>query len=186
MVNGQILGELERLGFPDILLWLLTFAIVFGVLSQTKMPKSRAARGIISIAIAFLVMLSAPVNLIVFISQASSGLILVVIAILLLIAFFEAAGVKYKKTVMVGKDEKGNPVFEEQEMSIFEKYPKAFAISFVIIAILIFLGAGGWDLLGFGEVSLKGMGSQSIIGIVFIAAVILGVLWMIAETKEEK
>lgn len=184
MVNGQVLGELERLGFPDILLWLLTFAIVFGVLSQAKMPASKAARGIISIAIAFLVMLTAPANLVMFLSQASSGLILVVIAILLLIAFFEAAGIK--TTVMTKMPDPKTGVLHDVpiETTVFKKYSKAFTIAFVIVAILIFLGAGGWDLLGLGEISLKGMGSQSIIGIVFLAAVILGVLWMIAESKD--
>jgi len=185
MVNGQIIGELERLGFPDILLWLLTFAIVFGILTQVKVPASKAARGIISIALAFLVMLTAPAGLIAFLSQASSGLILVVVAILLLIAFFEAAGIKAKKTFVVDYDEKtGRPITQEKEISIFAKYPKAFAIAFITIAILVFLGSGGWDLLGLGELSLKGMGSESMVGIIFLAAIILGVLWMIAESKE--
>lgn len=176
MVNGAIITELERLAFPDILLWLLTFAIVFGILTQTKMPKSKAARGMISIAVALLVMFSAPTNLIAFLSQASSGLILVVIAILLLVAFFEVAGIK------------GEPIIEEGKVvgrkSIFAQYPRAFAIAFVLVAIIIFLGAGGWDLLGFGGITPKQIGSQSMVGIIFIAAVMIGVVWLIAESKD--
>ena len=45
----ESLQQLERLGFPDLLLWLLTFAVVYGVLSQAKVPKSAASRAIISI-----------------------------------------------------------------------------------------------------------------------------------------
>lgn len=174
-----MISELERLGFPDVLLWLLTFAIIFGVLTQTKMPKSSAARGILAIGIATLVMLSAPAGLIAFISQASSGLILVVIVLLVLIAFFEAAGVKGEPVY----DEKGNPVGRK---TIFAQYPTYFGAALLIVALLVFLGAGGWNLLGFQDITLRGIGSQSMVGIIFLAAVVIGVLWMIAESGKEK
>lgn len=181
MANGQILGELERLGFPDIMLWLLTFAVIFGILSQTKMPASKAARGIISISIAFLVMLTAPAELIVFLSQASSGLVLIVVAILLLISFIEAAGIKTTITVP-RQDKEGNIIEGKMQTTIFKKYSTVFTIAFVIIAILIFLGSGGWELLGW-DISIRDMGSQSMTGIIFITAVIIGVLWMIVGSK---
>ena len=181
----QILGQLERLGFPDVLLWLLAFAVIFGILSQTNMPKSKASRGIIAIGMATLVMLSAPANLITFLSSASSGLILVVIVILLLVAFVEAAGIKAVIKVP-GKDEKGKPAIEYRKVPIFQAYGKYFAIVFVIVAIMIFLGAGGWGLLGLGNLTLKGIGSQSMVGIVFLAAVVIGVLWMIAESGKDE
>jgi len=174
----MILSELERLGFPDVLLWLLTFAIIFGVLTQSKMPKSSAARGILAIGIASLVMLSAPAGLIGFISEMSSGLILVVIVLLVLIAFFEAAGVKGEEVY----DEKGNKTGRK---TIIAQYPTYFGAALVIVAILVFLGAGGWNLLGFQNVTLKGMGSQSMTGIIFLAAVVIGVLWMIMESGKK-
>lgn len=178
-MNGQIVTELERLGLPDILLWLLTFAIVFGLLSQIKIPRSPASRGMIAIAIAFLVILSAPAQLILFLSQASSSIILVVVALLVLIAFLEAAGIKTEIQVPVVKE--GKVVdWKKKKISIFERYPKAFALAFIIIAILIFLGAGGWQFLG---IQMPPLGSESIMGIVFLIAIILGVVWMIAESK---
>jgi len=183
-VADQLLGELERLGFPDVLLWLLTFAVIFGILSQTQMPKSKASRGIIAIGIATLVMLSAPANLILFLSQASSGLILIVIALLVLIAFVETAGVGKTKMKTIVFDKEGNPHEKEIETTIFRKYAKVFGIALAIVAILIFLGSGGYQLLGFGDITLKGMGAESMLGIIFLAAVVIGVLWMIAESKE--
>ncbi len=180
----QLLGELERLGFPDVLLWLLTFAVVFGLLSQTNMPKSKASRGIISIGIATLVMLSAPASLILFLSQASSGLILIVVALLVVIAFVETAGVKATIKVPVRDKEGRITNYKEERVSIFSAYGKIFAIAFIIVAVMIFLGSGGWGLLGFGDITLKGMGAESMLGIIFLAAVVIGVLWMIAESKE--
>src|SRR3989338_6986589 len=56
----ETLTQLERLGFPDLLLWLLTFAIVYGVLSQIKMPKSAASRAIIGIVSGLFVFIFAP------------------------------------------------------------------------------------------------------------------------------
>lgn len=181
----QLLGQLQRLGFPDVLLWLLTFAVIFGVLSQTQMPKSKASRGIIAIGIATLVMLSAPANLILFLSQASSGLILVVIALLVLIAFVETAGIgKTTMETWVANEKTGKYESKEISTTIFRKYAKLFGIALAIVAILIFLGSGGYQLLGFSDITLKGIGSESMLGIIFLAAVVIGVLWMIAESKE--
>jgi hypothetical protein len=186
MADITTISQLQRLGFPDVLLWLLTFAVLFGILSQTNLPRSRASRGIIAIGIATLVMLSAPPNLLVFLSEASSGLILVVIALLVIISFVETAGVKGVKRVPQF-DEKGNyKGYKEEKVSIFQAYGKFFAVAFIIVAILIFLGSGGWSLLGFGSVTLKGIGSQSMLGIIFLAAVVIGVLWMIAESGKEE
>jgi len=184
MAELLALAELERLGFPDVLLWLLAFSVIFGLLSQTKMPKSKASRGIIAIGMATLVMLSAPPNLISFLSQASSGLILVVIALLVLISFTEAAGIRVN-VIKAGKNEKGEMTLNPTKVPIFEAYGHLFAIAFVIVAVLIFLGAGGWQLLGFGDITLKGIGSESMLGIIFLAAVVIGVIWMIAESGKE-
>ena len=50
---------LREAGFTLVLLWLLTLAIVYGMLSHAKMPKSDTAKGIIAISAAFLVLLAA-------------------------------------------------------------------------------------------------------------------------------
>jgi hypothetical protein len=183
--STMIASQLQRLGFPDVLLWLLSFALVFGIMSQVELPKSRAARGIISIGIASLVMLTAPANLITFLSTVSSGLVLVVVAILLLVSFTEVAGLNKVEDVFIGKDEKGNPKFKKEKVNLLSKYSTFSIIAFLLIAIMIFLGACGWQLLGFGDLTLKGIGSQSMIGIIFLAAVMIGVLWMIAESGKK-
>src|SRR3990172_5660582 len=85
--------ELERLGFADILLWLLTFAVVYGILSQVKVPATNAPRAIISIVAGFLVLLAVPTQLVDVLSNISSSLILVGLGILALVVFLEVAGV---------------------------------------------------------------------------------------------
>src|SRR3989344_9635675 len=91
------LTMLTNLGFPQILLWLLSFALIFGVLDQVKIPKDKPSRGIISIVVAFLVLFSVPTSLITTISSLSTNLILVILAVLTFIVFLEAAGVKAGK-----------------------------------------------------------------------------------------
>ena len=90
---AEFLTTLQNLGFPEILLWLLSFAIVYGVLHQVKLPQSNAARAIISIVIGFLVILSAPIEIISFLSKLSSALVMVVLGILILLVFLEIAGI---------------------------------------------------------------------------------------------
>src|SRR5437867_1610085 len=56
-VENLILG-LRAAGFQLVLLWLLTLAVVYGILSHVEIPKSLSARGVISISLAFLVLLA--------------------------------------------------------------------------------------------------------------------------------
>src|SRR3989344_7075079 len=88
------LSQLERLGFPDLLLWLLTFAIVYGVLKQANMPKSEASRAIIAIVSGLFVLMASPASLITIISKMSTNLILIVLGLLVVIIFLEASKVK--------------------------------------------------------------------------------------------
>jgi len=85
---------LQSLGLPQILLWLLSFAILYGSLEQVQIPKSKMSRALISMVIAFFIILAAPVALINLLSQMSGALILVVLGILVLIVFLEVAGAK--------------------------------------------------------------------------------------------
>lgn len=172
---------LQRLGFPDMLLWLLTFAVVYGLLKQAQVPKSNASRGIISMVLAFIVMISAPVQMISVLSQMSSSLILVIVGILVLMVFFEVAGIKKQVIKETGKDKAGNPTYEKAgEITIFAAYSKVFLIAFIIIALLIFIAAGGLGLLGVGNINLSFENSSSLF---FIAIVVLAIIWLTYESK---
>jgi hypothetical protein len=174
------LSEIERLGFPDILLWLLTFAILYGILAQVKVPASNAARAIISIVVAFLVLLAAPSSLISVISQVSSNLILVAIAILVFVAFLEIAQVRVGKTVFVKDEKTGKMQPVEQPVKFLEKYGFITGIFLLIVVVLIFIGSGGLGLVG-----VQNLPQLNLTGLFFFIVIILAVLWMLAESGKE-
>ena len=115
---------LERLGFADILLWLLTFAIIYGVTSQVGegIPKSKAARAIIAIVVAFLVLLAVPTTLISILEKMSSGLVLVIIGIIAFIAFLEVAGIKVGKKIYVINPKTGKEELAKEQAPCFEAH----------------------------------------------------------------
>ncbi len=173
------LTQFQNLGLPEIVLWMLSFAIIYGILDQAKVPQSKASRGIISIVIAFFVLLSAPVALITFLSNMTSSLVLVLVGLIVLIIFLEVAGLKFSGE-RAYKNEKGEVVHKESEpITIFVKYGYMFAIAFIIIAALIFVNAGGLQTLGI-NINLSSAATTTTAFFIFI---ILAVLWMVAEKK---
>lgn len=178
----SIPGLIGAFDFPYVLLWLLTFAVVYGLLEQVKMPASKPARAIISVVVGFLVLMSAPATLISILARMSSAFVLVIIGVLVVVAFLEVAQVRHIEAKKV-KTEKGEGWQLLPPKRIFEKHPYAFATFFIIIAVLIFIGSGGLKLLGW-DLYLT---SASLTGIGFLIAVLLAILWMIGigEKKEE-
>jgi hypothetical protein len=175
MVDVSTVGMfLQRLGFADIMLWLLTFAIMYGVLGQANVPKSKEARAIISIVVGLLVLFAAPQTLVAFLAQMSASFVLVAIGLLVLIVFLEAAGIKHKVPVINPKT--GKPGIEEHPF--LSAHPTITGITFVIIAVLIFVGAGGLNLLG-----LKIPYGFDLTGVIFFVAIIVAILWILG-TKE--
>lgn len=175
--------QLQAFGLTDIILWMITFAVVYGVLSQVGeggVPRHRGARGIIAIVVAFMVLFAAPAQLSAMIANISSSLLLVVLGILSLIVFIEAAGVKVHTT----KVEKGVKLVTG-EVGIFEAYGKYFGIALLFIAIMIFVTAGGLQWVGLGN--MGGLfGSIDVLGAGLFIMIILAIIWMIAESGGEK
>src|SRR3989344_2432200 len=84
---------LQNLGLPQILLWLLSFAVVNGVLSQAGekgTPQNKYARGIISMVLAFFIILSAPASLTATLASISSS-----------ISIFEAYGKHFAAVFLI-------------------------------------------------------------------------------------
>jgi len=176
------LSVLENLGFPQILLWLLTFAVLYGVLSQAGkggIPKSKGARTIISMVIAFFVMISAPANFFIVLSEMSGGLIIFLIALLVFIVFLETAGIKSKIKVPVVNEKGEVEKIKTESVSIFEKYSTLFLIVFVIIALLIFISSGGLSLLGIDF----NLNIQSNYTIIFLIVIMLAIVWLVANPE---
>jgi len=185
---GEFITGLQAFGMVDIILWMLTFAIVYGVLSQVGeggIPKHKGSRGIIGMVVAFLVILSpASAMLSEMISKISSSLLLVVLGLLTLIVFIEAAGITTH--VQIGRHpETGKKIYHpEAEESIFSAYGRYFAVALLFITIMIFVGAGGLKLIGLGNIG--GFENVNILGAGLFVMIILAIIWMIAESGEEK
>lgn len=177
---------LVSIGVPELLLWLLTFAVVYGVLSQIGdkgMPKSQAARVIIALVAGFMVLFAAPASLLLVLTKMSSSLILIVVGLLVLLVFLEISGVKATVIKRVVHDPKtGQAVQEHERVSLFEKYGKEFAIVLIIITIAVFVASGGLDLLGFNNISF-GSG-QNVSTIIFFGIILVAILWMVGEKKD--
>lgn len=166
---------LQALGIESILLWLLSFAIVFGLLSQANIPKDKPSRSIISIVIAFLVIFATPVSLMSTISSMSSSLLLIIMAIVVLIVFVEVAGMNaHHEHISEGKY-KG--LYKKTHESIFHKYEMAWIAAFLIIAFLIFMGAGGLKIIGL-EAAFPDI---SMVGLAFFIVIVIAVLYMISN-----
>lgn len=164
----------QRLGFADILLWLLTFAVVYGVMRQA-MPKMRKeAVAIIGMVVGFLVIMAVPTSLISFISKMSSYLILLAMGILVLVIFIETLGLHKEEWEV----KEGKPTNKKIKKT-FLSHPIAI-VALLIIVVLIFVGAGGLNLLG-----LKIPYNFDITGVIFIAAIIGAILWMIQSKDKE-
>jgi len=174
----NILTSLQNLGIAQILLFLLSFAIVYGLLKQYKVPKSNAAQAMIGLAIAFLTIMAAPVALVSVLTEMSANLILVVVGLLVLIIFLEVVGIKAPHEAYV-LDKEGKPVKKTTiGIPIFEKYGYAFAIVLGIIAILIFINAGGLGLIGMQNINLSDASTTTVI---FFIVILLAIFWLISE-----
>jgi len=178
LAQDETFEFLERLGFADILLWLLTFAILFGILSQVKtLPKS--ANTIIAMVIGFLVLMAAPAALISVIEAMSSGLLLVVLGLLVFIVFLEIAGVKLRRKTGGKHPQTGADLYEE--VKFFQKHGLLTTVALLIIASLIFIGAGGLELIGLEAWPIP---SVSPVGAFFFIVIIIAILWMLAESSK--
>ena len=172
----DIAGILTRLGFADVLLWLLTFAIVYGVLSEVNIPKdSKEIRAIIAIVLGFFVLMAAPAGLLLTLSKMSSSLIVILLGLFVLLVFLEIGGVKHIEGGYV-IDKEGKVIKQPEQVPFFSKNVYVLAIAFIIIVALIFIGAGGLNLLGW-----KLPYNFDITGIAFVVMIIIAVLWMLTE-----
>lgn len=160
---GTILGGI---GLPQILIWVLAFAVSFAVISKIL---SRAPATIISIVVGFLALMAAPVALITVLGTMSTGLLVLGIGIIVLMALLTVAGASAE----VGKDKEGKPIFGPW----LTGHSTAVAAALIALAAIIFVAAGGLPLIGIPSIPVIGWGTWLLI------IVGVGVLWMLSEAK---
>jgi len=153
--------------FVYLLPWLLTFAIVYGITEHYKIPKSNAARTLISLVLAFFVMpVAAPIMGI--IGQLGMGLVLLFCGILFIIILFEMTGTKHHLGVVDGK---------VHNKKITEKYYRVFGGALLVLAVMVFIGAGGLAYLGYNVPTINYP------LLFFIGIIVLMIWWMVREEK---
>lgn len=129
---------LTGLGLPEVLLWVLAFAVIFGILTKLQIfGKGRAAPALISIVVGFMVLLAVPAALISVISSMSTGLLVVAIGFLVIMSLIEFTGTK---APYVQYDNQGKPAGIGYDHP-FKSHSTVVAILLIVIAAIIF-----WDL----------------------------------------
>ena len=151
---------LREAGFTLVLLWLLTLAIVYGMLSHAKLPKSDTMKGLISISSAFLVLLAAAASpAVAFLQNLIVSSIMIAFGLMVLMIFLEITGTKHEGD------------------SIFSKHSKWFGAGIVVIMILIFVGAGGLGIINIPDIGFD----ESMTAVLLFVGVMLVSIWVIIK-----
>ncbi|MFP4046039.1 MAG: hypothetical protein ACLFS3_03190 [Candidatus Aenigmatarchaeota archaeon] len=161
-IIGTMITNMENLGFFAYMLpWLLTLAVTFGILENYEIPESVSARGVISIVMAFLVL---PVGNYIapFFEDLVMGFIVLAAGILVAVIFVELLGFE-----SAGVD------------NIFLEHPQTFGAIMIILAALVFIGAGGLNFIG---VDIQ-VSEELVTLLFFLAAISIGV-WFITSKEE--
>jgi hypothetical protein len=163
----DLILNLRAAGFQLVLLWLLTLAMVYGILSHIELPKSVTTRGVISIVASFMVLIAAAgTQAANFISTLMSSSIVVAFGLLIAMIFLEITGTK------VGGEH------------VFAKHPRFFGAAILILLILIFIGAGGLGILNIPDISFSI--SDPLLAILFFLIIMVASIWiMVKETKKD-
>ena len=160
----SMIVTLRDAGFQLVLLWLLTLAVVYGVLSHLELPKSLTARGVISIVSSFLVLVACAGTMAAnFLSNLATSAIVVAFGLIITMIFLEITGTK------VGGEH------------IFSKHPRFFAAALIIIAILVFVGAGGMNFIAIPAIAI----STPIAAIGVFLIVMMASVWILTKEGEK-
>lgn len=157
--------SLRDAGFQLVLLWLLTLAVVYGILSHIELPKSITARAVISIVASFLVLVAAAGTQVAsFLSTMTASSIAVAFGLIVTMIFLEITGTK------------------SGGEHIFSKHPRFFAAALIAIAILIFVGSGGLSFIAIPAIAI----SAPMVAIGIFLIVMMATVWILVKEGEEK
>jgi hypothetical protein len=124
-MENMIVGLRDN-GFGLVMLWLLTLAVVYGILTKLKLPDSMGTRGVIAIAASFLVLIAAAGSVAaMFLTNFITFAMVIGVGIIMTLILLEISGAKFG------------------EVHIFGKYPNVFAPIILVIAVALFLAAAG-------------------------------------------
>jgi len=128
-MENMIVGLRDN-GFGLVLLWLLTLAIVYGILTKQQLPNSMGTRGVIAIASSFLVLIAAAgTGAALFLTNFITFVMVIGVGIIMTLVLLEISGAKF-----------------EGGVHIFGKYPNVFAPIILAITVALFLAAAGINI----------------------------------------
>ena len=152
---------LQNAGITLVLLWVLTLAIVWGLLSHINIPKSGAVRGIISLAAAFLVLMAtAATPAVGFLQSLITSSVLIAFGLLMALVFIELIG--------AGEHVKKHGA------------PLGFIVLLLLVAI--FVGAGGLGVIPLPVLNID----PTFIAFFIFALVIIAAVWIMINEVGEK
>ena len=159
-----ILVSLRETGLPLVLIWLLTLSIVYGILSHVEIPRSMSARGVIAIVASFLVLLAtAATPMTGFITNLVIASIMIAFGLLVTMIFLEIAGAK------VG------------DKHIFGAHPRIFGVAILVLAVLIFIGAGGLGIINIPNLPTI---TTPMVALLFFLAVMGTAVWVLFKSTK--
>jgi len=156
---------LTGLGLPQVLLWVLTFAVVFAVLTKAKIF-GRAPAALVAIVAGVFVLMAVPIALISVIANMSTGLLVLATGILVFISLIFISGA----STTIGSGDQARTV--PWHMG----HGTAIAAVVLVLAAIAFFVSGGAALVGIG-IPAFGFGTW------LLVLVGMAVLWMLSETK---
>jgi len=162
------LAFLAGLGLPQVLLWVLTFAVVFAVLTKAKIF-GRAPATLISVVAGIFVLMAVPAALISVIATMSTSLLVLAVGILMFIALIEVSGALWFEKTKDGYTAVGK---------WYHKHSTAIAVTILILVAIVFYVSGGATLVGIG-IPTFGWGTWLLI------LVGIAVLWMMSESPQK-
>ncbi|MBI4175971.1 MAG: hypothetical protein HY518_02105 [Candidatus Aenigmarchaeota archaeon] len=166
-----VVGNLGRMGFFSFLLpFLLMMAIVYGVLRfSLKDQLEKSASGLIAIVMSFFVLNysgAAGIALARFLTAVFGAGLVILVGILVVIIFLGLMGVKV------------NDIFNIKERP---QSTWAIVLLFGFIGLLLFLGAGGAELLPLPK-DVAGLSGGEIGGIIFFIIVLALAVWFLGKS----
>ncbi len=144
--------------------WLLTFAIVYGILSMIGdgIPKSNSSRAMIAIVLAFFSMIVAE-PLMGFLQAMGGSAIVVLTGFIFFIIILELTQTGGGAHDLIGE------------------YPRLFGLVLLIIIVVLFLGSGGAAMIGLTEI-VPPIDPATMF---FLVVIVLVIWWMISEGNED-
>lgn len=153
-----------------ILLWMLTFAITYGILEvlgtfsgkDGKHARTgKKVNAIIAIVMAFFILLATPATTISVIASMSNSFVALAIGIIVLMALLEITGAR-------------EAIWKDNLL-------KAVAVILGLITVVVFLGAGGLGIIGADSIPTFGFGPE----IWIVALVVIAVLWLALDSEKK-